>query len=116
MSLFGYTEDYMEDFLSLDQLLVKNRESTFFLRASGNSMAPLIHPDDVLVVDRSVKPLSGTIVVVTLDGERLCKRLSLKNGKTLLCSENSEYKPIEIGDDQNLVIFGKVVGIARTMK
>ncbi len=111
--LFGIAEDYEEAYLSLDQHLVKNRESTYFLRAMGNSMMPLILPQDILVVDRSVKIEANQIVVLTLNGQRLCKRLVRERGQMFLFSENKNYKPIPIVEESELVIFGPVVGLAR---
>ncbi|HAZ14799.1 MAG: hypothetical protein A2X86_22250 [Bdellovibrionales bacterium GWA2_49_15] len=111
--LFGITEDYEEAYLSLDQHLVKNRESTYFLRAMGNSMTPLILPQDILVVDRSIKVEMGQIVVLTMNGQRLCKRLVRQEGKIFLLSENKNYKPIPIVEESEAVFFGPVVGLAR---
>ena len=111
--LFGITEDYEDAYLSLDQHLVKNRESTYFLRAMGNSMAPHILPQDILVVDRSIKVVAGQIVVLTMNGQRLCKRLMQEHGRMFLFSENKHYKPILIVEESELVIFGPVVGLAR---
>ena len=113
--LFGIAEDYEEAYLSLDQHMVKNRESTYFLRATGNSMAPLILPEDILVVDRSVKVRPGQIIVLTMHGQRLCKRLVREGGQMLLISENKNYKPIPVLEESELIIFGPVIGLARCL-
>lgn len=111
--LFGISEDYEEAYLSLDQHMVKNRESTYFLRATGSSMHPLIVPGDILVVDRSRKVSSGQIVVANYNGERLCKRFINDKGKLWLHSENLKYKSIPIALTSELLIFGPVIGLAR---
>ena len=54
MGLFGIHDDFSEKYQSLDERFIKNKASTFFFKASGKAMAPLILPDDVLIVDRSV--------------------------------------------------------------
>lgn len=113
---FGITEDYEEANLSLDEHLVKNKESTYFLRARGDSMSPQIHPGDIIIVDRSIKPVHGVIVILTFNGERLCKRYFKQNGKIQLLSDNLKYKPIVVAEDSEIVIFGVVAGIARKMK
>jgi DNA polymerase V len=114
--LFGITEDFEEAYLSLDELMVKNKEATFFFAASGNSMEPLICEGDVLVVDCSKKPQSGQIVVVEMQGERFCKRLVKRNGALFLISENKAYKPIRVTEEIEMRVFGRVTGIARVMK
>jgi len=114
--LFGIAEDYEEAFLSLDTFMVKNKEATYFLRASGNSMAPLIMPQDILVVDRSVKICPGQIVVLTLEGERLCKRLIKESVGLCLHSENPKFRPISINSESDLIIFGPVVGLVRQLR
>ena len=113
--LFGIAEDFEETYLSLDEHLCPNRESTYFLRASGDSMQPLIAPGDILVVDRSATVASGNIVIVALHGEHLCKRLLKKEQKILLISESNKYRPIELQPDEELQIFGTVVALARKL-
>jgi len=114
--LFGITEDFEEAYLSLDELMVKNKEATFFFAASGNSMEPLICEGDVLVVDCSKKPQSGQVVVVEMEGERFCKRLVKKNGALFLVSENKAYKPLRVTEEMEMRVFGPVTGIARVMR
>ncbi|PIP91722.1 MAG: hypothetical protein COW01_16380 [Bdellovibrionales bacterium CG12_big_fil_rev_8_21_14_0_65_38_15] len=72
--LFGVSEDFSEDFLSLDNKLIKHPESTYFFRASNDSLRPEILQNDILIVDRSRKPKQGDFVILYHDGERLCKR------------------------------------------
>jgi DNA polymerase V len=115
--LFGITEDYEEAFLSLDQHFVAKREATFFFRAKGDSMRPLILPGDILIVDRSLTARSGQVVVATLNGERLCKRLRTTGGRACLCSENEKYKLRWVDSEQDdFVIFGVVAALARHLQ
>lgn len=114
--LFGITEDYEEAYLSLDEHLVRNRESTYFLRARGESMSPMINPGDIIIVDRSVKPVHGLIIILTFNGERLCKRYFSKNGQLQLLSDNPKHRPIIVNEDCEVTIFGVVVAIARNMR
>lgn len=72
--LFGVNEDFSEDFLSLDELLIKTPEATFFFRASNDQLAPEIVKNDILIVDRSRHPKNGNFVILYHLGERLCRR------------------------------------------
>ena len=113
--LFGITEDYVEDYLSLDEKFMKNKSSTFFVRASGSSMMPMIMPNDILIVDRSLEPSSESIVAVFYNGTPICKQFIISNETKILRSLNSEYEDILITPDDDLVIFGVVIGLARDL-
>lgn len=114
--LFGVMEDHAQAVQSLDDHFVKNHKSTFFLRASGDSMRPLIHAQDVLIVDRSVKPLSNQVVIAVYEGELICKRLVLNSSGVQLLSDNPKFAPIHFEDQQELVIWGAVTGIVRSLR
>ena len=74
-----------------------------------------IFDGDILVVDRSVKPVHGQIVVAFIDGDRLVKRLYSRNGRIALIAENPAYPRIDVGGDMELVIWGVVIGKFRRM-
>lgn len=118
LPLFGYrvaagfpspADDHVEDRLDLNQYLVHHKEATFFLRAKGHSMVGAgIHDGDLLVVDRSIDPTHGAIVIAAIDGELTVKRLAIRRGKVFLLAENPEFAPIELKDHQEMVIWGVV--------
>lgn len=112
---FGVAEDFIESYLSLDQKFLKNKESTFFVRASGDSMLPEIKDQDILVVDRSRLATDQSIVAVFLNGSPKCKQLLIKKNLSYLHSLNEKYKDIRIRDNDELVIFGVVTGIVREL-
>jgi len=114
--LFGIVNDHVENYQSLDKRFVKNKASTYFFEAESDSMSPLIMEKDVLIVDRSLESYPGCIVVCSLNGEMLCKRLIEKSGKLFLCSENKKYKDIELYEEGDFSVFGVVRGIAREFK
>ena len=61
-------EDYLEGSLSLDQHLIKHPAATFFVRVAGDSMIKAgIHPNDILVVDRALKPKHGSIIIAVIN-------------------------------------------------
>lgn len=107
-------DDLVEKPLDLNDLLIDNPTATFFVRVSGDSMeGAKIFNGDILVVDRSVTPLDGCIVVAAVYGEMVVKRLSKHAGRVELLSENAEYAPISINDAEDIFIWGVVTGSAR---
>ena len=100
--------DYLESPIDLNQYLIKNGAATFLVRVSGDSILDANIADQaILVVDRSLKPKHGSIVVASLDGDFVCKRLHLKPRLCLL-PENPKYQPIYIQHGQDLDIMGTV--------
>ncbi|HDV5711120.1 TPA: LexA family protein [Legionella pneumophila] len=100
-------DDYIESYLDLNEHLIKHPASTFFLIAAGDSMTDAgIQPGDMLIVDKSIEPTHGKIVIATIDGELTVKTLSKSNGKVQLVPGNKAYKPIDITESQDLVIWG----------
>src|SRR5881296_257905 len=65
-------DDYMERGIDLNEQLIRNKPATFFMRVSGNSMINAgIFDGDIVIVDKSVKPVNGKIVIAVIDGEML---------------------------------------------
>lgn len=107
-------DDLVEKPLDLNDLLIDNPTATFFVRVAGDSMeGARIFDGDVLVVDRSVTPTDGSIVVAAVYGEMVVKRLRKYPNKAELISENDSYEPIVISDVDDIYIWGVVVGSAR---
>ncbi len=107
-------DDQVEKVLDINDLVVKHPTSTFFVRVEGDSMVGAgIFSDDVLVVDRSVTPKDGSIVVAAVYGELVVKRLSARGDTHILVSENEDYEPIVIGGNEDCFIWGVVVGSVR---
>lgn len=105
-------DDYIEKTLDLNELLIQKPASTFFARAQGLSMIGAgIHPNDILVVDRSIEPVPGKIVICALNGELTVKRLDRNHGQWQLKSENSDYPDIAIYEELELVIWGVVTNV-----
>lgn len=103
--------DYEEARLDINEYLVRNPVSTFFFAVEGDSMQGAeIFDGDILVVNKSVRPQHGYIVVAFVDGERLVKRLYRRNGRVALIAENPNYPALEISEAQELVVWGVVVG------
>ena len=103
-------DDYIENNLSLSELLIRNHLSTFLMKTSGDSMVDVgINDGDILVVDRSIEPKNRDIVIAILEGNLTVKRLLFKtNDSVVLKSENIAYKDIKIPESADLEIWGVV--------
>ncbi len=101
--------DYVEDKLDLNEHLIRHPASTFFVRVAGDSMIGAgIFDGDILIVDRSIKPINLNIVIAVLDDEFTVKRLLISKNGAILYPENPKYKPVEIKSDSGLIIWGVV--------
>ena len=107
-------DDFIERSLDLNEQLVTNPIATFFVRASGHSMDGAgIHDGDLLIVDRSMTPVHGSIVIAVIDGGLTVKRLSKRGNVASLLPEPNNvdqgaYSPIEVGADTDATIWGVV--------
>ena len=102
-------DDFKETRISLDRELVKNKEATFYARVSGDSMVGAgLDDGDLLVIDRSLNPENGKIAVCLVDGEFTVKRIKKEKNKLYLLPENNKYKPIELKEENELIIWGVV--------
>jgi len=105
-------DDHLEGSIDLNEELIRNKVATFCVRVQGESMRDAgIHSGDVLVVDRSVTPVDRQIVVAMIDGEFTVKRFRKYAGKVFLEAANSDFLSIQIGENQELVIWGAVTYI-----
>lgn len=109
-------DDLVEQPLDLNDLLVEHPTATFFVRVTGDSMeGARIFDGDILVVDRSIEPTSGKLVVAAVYGELVVKRLHKTASGLTLVSENENYEPILIDDSEGCFIWGVVTGSARVL-
>lgn len=108
--------DYVESGLDLNDYLIKHRASTFLFDVSGDSMRNAgIFDGDKIIVDRAVEARHGSVVVAILNGEHTVKRLHISRDGIELRAENPRYAPICIGMEEELHVFGVVVGVVRKM-
>ena len=90
-------DDYMERGIDLNEQLIRNKPATFFMRVSGDAMVGAgIFNGDVVIVDRSVKAASGKVVIATLNGEMLIRRLEKTFNKIRLVPETTRLSPIDV--------------------
>jgi len=109
----GFTspaDDYIELGIDLNKYLIKNPISTFFLRVSGNSMTNAgIHNNDLLIIDRSINPIPGNIVVALLDGEFTLKRLIKEENNYYLKADKENYPAINLYEYIDIQIWGVAI-------
>lgn len=102
-------DDFIDKKLDLNEHLIKNPAATFFLKVNGSSMENAgIFDGDILIVDRSLEPTEGKVVIGVVDGEFTVKRIVKKGKKVYLQPENENYKPIELTNDMDVKIWGIV--------
>lgn len=112
-------ENYIDEKLDLNGYLIKNKESSFFVRVSGDSMINVgIFNDDILIVDKSLSPGSQSIVVASIDGELIIKRLVQDrfNKNYYLKSENNNYPNIKLNSNTDTIIWGVVTYVIHSLK
>jgi DNA polymerase V len=102
-------EDYLECSLDLNELMIKDKESTFYGRVQGDSMQDaLIFEGDILVIDRSLTPKNGCIALCQLDGEFTVKTLEIGEKQVTLVPANKEFKDIVVTEDREFSVWGVV--------
>ena len=103
-------DDYTEENIDLNEHLISNPFSTFFLRVKGDSMINAgIKDKDLIIVDKSLIAKPGNIVIAMIDGEFTIKRLSIKNDELYLKAENHNYPDISFRNHIDIQIWGVVI-------
>jgi DNA polymerase V len=102
--------------ISLDKVLVKNFEATFYAKADGTSMIGAgIDHGDIMVIDRSIEPKDGKIAVCFIDGDFTVKRIKVEKDAVYLMPENKAFQPIKIEEDNKLIIWGMVTYVIKSV-
>lgn len=106
--------DFPEDTIDLLKLLIKDKETTFFARVTGDSLNGIgVFDGDILIVQKGLFPRENDIVVVFYQGEFYVKRYkpkykenSLRLEKIKLKSENPNYSDMDISEDTDFELWG----------
>ncbi len=102
-------QDYVENNLDLNELMIKHPASTFFVKVQGNSMRDAgILSGDILVVDRSLEASNGKIIVAIINGEFTVKRLALDAQGVHLVPANPSFPIIHIHSELDFQVWGVV--------
>lgn len=109
--------DSGEEQIDLSRILHPNPASSFIIRVKGDSMTDASIPDGCMaIVDRSIRPSTGDIVVAALNGEYTVKRLVKAGRSWVLHPENAFYKPIVITEDTDFQVWGVVTAVIVDMR
>ena len=110
-------DDFIEEMIDLNQVLVQNPTATFLWRVVGDCMIDVkIFPGDVVVVDRSLSPKHRSIVLAIIDGEPTLKRLNRRGGLMVLHNENSKLPVFTVSEGTEVSIWGIVTATIRDLK
>jgi DNA polymerase V len=102
-------DDYMERGIDLNEQLIRNKPATYFFRMKGDAMQDAgIFDKDVLIVDRSLKLVTGKIIVAVLNGELLVRRYHKNFSSAFLIPENNRYKTINLAEFTDFMMWGVV--------
>ena len=109
-------DDYMERGIDLNEQLIRNKPATFFMRVSGSSMINAgIYDGDIVIVDRSLKPQNGKIVIAVIDGEMLIRRYEQTLNRLRLVPETPKLSAIEVSEFSDFKIWGVVIYVIRNV-
>lgn len=109
--------DHLEKALSLEELVVFRPSATFYVRAQGNAMQRSgIHDKDILIVDRSITPRHGNIIVTSIDEEPSIRRFAKQGSRIFLVSDDSSLQPIAITKETTWTIWGVVTHVIHRFK
>ena len=108
--------DFTEGTIDLNEELIPRPNSTFIVRARGDSMIGSgIYPGDLLIVDRSLSPRNGSIIVAVLDGELSVKGLELNNDQVTLSSSNPNYSDVIVSEEMDFTIWGVCTNVVHNL-
>ena len=109
-------DDFAEEPLDLNDLLVKNPPATFMMRCAGRSMEEAgIFDGDLLVVDRSLEAKTGSIVIAYLNGELTVKAVERRGPRLRLVAASERFPAIEITQDMDFEVWGVVTHVVRQL-
>lgn len=105
-------EEENVDTISLDDWLIGNREASFMLTVTGDSMIDAgIHAGDMVILERGRTPKNGDVVVAEVDREWTIKYFERHGGKITLVPANKSFKPIVA--EEEMKIAGVVTAVIR---
>tara|TARA_Y100000816_G_C25697839_1_gene368895 strand:- start:35 stop:490 length:456 start_codon:yes stop_codon:yes gene_type:complete len=108
--------DFTEGTIDLNEELIPRPNSTFIVRARGDSMIGSgIYPGDLLIVDRSLSPRHGSVIIAVLDGELSVKSLKLENDQVTLSSSNPNYSDVIVSEEMDFTIWGVCTNVVHNL-
>lgn len=110
-------DDFIEQSIDLNRLLIRNPPATFLVRVDGDSMRDdCILDGSLVVVDKSLRPVDGDVAVCWLDGEFTLKRIRIEQDRIVLMPANERFEPIVVGEDDPFTVWGVVRSTVRILR
>ena len=107
-------EDCGIERLNLNSYMIDHPISTYLVRVTGDSMTGRgIFDGDILVVDRSLEPVSGKIVIAVVNGEFTVKEFWRVGNRVELRPANPRFRIIKFDEGSELTVWGVVTGSVR---
>lgn len=109
-------DDFQSEKISLDEYVVKNKDSTFYARARGISMVYAgIDEGDILIIDRSLDIVNGRKAVCFVDGDFTLKKVVIEKDCAWLIAYNDEFPPIKVTEENDFLVWGILTFIVKKM-
>jgi DNA polymerase V len=107
---FGFPSpaDHLFERLSINDYLLQHPNNTFFIKGKGHNMMSKIYNGDLLVIDKSLDPVNGSVVIAMLDGKFTIKRILIEKKRVYLLPDKSNRKKTEITMQMEKYIWGVV--------
>ena len=112
-------QDYLTESIDLNKELIHNKETTFYAKVEGNSMEGAgIYDGDFVIIDKSLEASDGDYIAAFVDGEFTLKQFKLdaKHHCAWLVPYNPEYKPIQITEENDFMVWGVVTNVIRRFR
>lgn len=108
--------DFLDISIDLNREFIKHPSTTFYGRVRGDSMINAgLSDGDLLIIDKSLEPSNGKIAVCFIDGEFTVKRVKIEKNQLWLVAENQKYRPIEVTEDNEFMIWGIVTTVIKNV-
>jgi DNA polymerase V len=108
-------EDYSEGHLDIHRHLVKRPASTILFRPADDSMSDFgIYQDDIVLVDLSLKPENGKIVLVEMGGERVLRRFTKARGRIVLDTGQDSYSQ-DVSETTDVEFMGRATYVIHAL-
>ncbi len=108
--------DFIDLNIDLNRHLIKHPSATYYAKVKGESMKDAgISDGDLLIIDKSIDPIDGKIAICYLDGEFMLKRIKIRPDGVWLMPANSEFSPVKVQENNNLIIWGIVTYVIKTV-
>lgn len=110
-------QDFLSESIDLNKDIIHNTESTFYARATGNSLKDAgVHEGDILVVDKALGPRDGDMAVCCVAGEFTLKFIEIHKDYLMLRPANHDYQPIRVSLEDDFSVWGIVTYVIHKVR